>query len=669
MIEKGDILEPVSAGRLQLRNRVVMPAHTTNFGIDGNFSARHLAYHRERAAGGVGLIITEGMRVHSSSLARNNTVAAMTDKVIDSLGALADVVHAEGAKLAGQILHVGRQAGSHGLLTSPWSASAIPWNSQAPVPHVMNADEINEVVEGFAGAATRCQTAGLDAVEVHLGHGHLLQQFLSPASNHRSDKYGGSLDNRLRIVREVLDSVGSAAGSLPLILRISGDEFLDGGLGVNEMIEVMSLLLTEYTIDLLHVSHSAYVGTRSIATQIADMSFPPAPFIDIPRRFKRTFPDTAILAVCRVDDLDTAQALIDDSSADLIALARSHIAEPDLVRRHSAGLAPRRRCIACNQGCAGRLESGLPISCVVNPEVGLEATWSAVRKAADSAPSRSVLVIGAGPAGLEAAITAASVGHHVTLVEKSQLLGGALNLAAALPIRSRFAIMVSDLAAALKESGVVVRTGLEVTAEWISHHNFDYVIEATGASPAPNQSSLNLPVIELADAITKPSLLGDHVAIIDEDGGWTAVALADVALQAGAQVTFLSENPTPAWRVPIYSRPELLTRLSGARCQVSLATKLWGMENQDLVGHNVYSRTKYIFDDVRSVVFVAPRVAVPSIETKSREGGSVMGWATIGDAFAPRSALEAAYEGRLAGLTSTDTEPVRLLAESLRGLL
>lgn len=663
------LFSPVQAGRLALRNRVVMPAHTTNFAIDGGFSDQHVEYHRARARGGVGLIITEGMRVHPSSLGRTNTVSACDDRIIDSLARLAAAVHAEGAKLAAQLLHVGRQAGTHNVMTAPWGASAIPWAGMAAVPHEMTVAEIAEVVDAFGASARRAEAGGADAVELHLGHGHLLQQFMSPATNRRTDGYGGSLDARLRFAREAIESIiSSLSPGMPVMLRISGDEFLLGGLDLAQMIEAMTLILRDYPIDVLHVSHSAYVGARSVATQIADMSFPPMPFTHLPRAFKQAFPGMSILAVCRIDDLTNAQQLIDDGTADLVALARPHIAAPDMVAREGDPPgSPHRSCIACNQGCTGRLEVGLPISCVVNPEVGLEAEWRELRAAAASQHPTRVLVVGGGPAGLESALAAATSGHAVTLLERSPRLGGALQLASRMAMRARFGQMIQELEAAVRHVGVNVLLDTQADIN-TAPGDWDHIILASGGKPETGQVDGPVSTVPVADAIARPAELGAHVVVVDEEGSWTGLALADHLLSANCRVTLLSAQPAIAWRVPVYSRPELLARLRGLAFAVELMRVPTQMVADGLECENPLSGERSIVPKVSSVIFVRPPTPRVALRTHL-EDGDPEHCTVVGDAYAPRTALESAYEGRLAGLSVSRTPAIISAAAALRGRL
>ncbi|WP_233427832.1 oxidoreductase [Actinokineospora spheciospongiae] len=656
------LLDPVRVGRLSLRNRVVVPAHTTNFAVDGLFSARHVAYHRTRAAGGVGLIVTEGMRVHPTSLGRTTTVAAFDDRIVPALAGLADAVHAEGAKLAAQLLHVGRQAGGHHVLTAPWGASDRPWSGTAATPHRMTTAEIAEVVAGFGAAAARVKASGVDAVEVHLGHGHLLQQFLSPATNDRDDEYGGDPDRRLRLAREVLTAV-RAATDLPLLLRISGDEFLPGGLGLPEMLDAVGALLAEFPVDVLHVSHSAYVGSVSVATQMADMTHPPMAFRHLPRAFKDAFPGTAVLAVCRVDTLDNAERMVADGDADLVALARPHIAAPDLVARHRDRRAGRD-CIACNQGCAGRLELGLPIGCVVNPEVGLEREWAALRTAAADGPRRRVLVVGGGPAGMEAALAAAGVGHRVTLVDAASRLGGALTLAAVL--RSGYRLYVDQLAAAVRASGAEVRLNTTADPDLLAE-GWDHVVLATGAVERPEPGDVDFPALALRAVVEDPARAGGHAVLVDTEGSTTGLALAELLLDRGSRVTLVTDRPALAWRVSLYTRPALVERLRGRDFSALLMrSPVRVTEGSMILADPLSGRTQAV-DGVSSVVFLRPPTALADLAGPLRDLG--VGHTVVGDAHAPRSALEAAFDGRLAGLAATGGAQTPAAAAALRGRL
>lgn len=645
------LLRPVTAGQLRLRNRIVFSAHTTNYARDGKPSARHLAYHRERARGGVGLIITEGIRVHPTSLGRDNTISGFDDAVIEPLAELAETVHAEGAKLAAQLLHIGRQAGGHLDLTAAWGPSELPWAPTGRRPHAMSRAEIAEVVAAFGGAAARMVRAGVDAVEVHLGHGHLLQQFLSPATNHRDDEYGGSLDNRLRLSHEVLRAVRAAIGpDFPMIVRISGEEFLPGGLALDDMLEVVAKLRAEHDFDVLHVSHAAYAAGYTLATQMADMTFASGAFRYVPEAFKREFPDLPVLAVCRIDSLKLAADFVAGGAADLVAMTRAHIADPYLIHKHRTGDgAASRSCIACNEGCVGRLERGLPITCVVNPEAGMEREWSALRAAARAAGRRRVLVVGGGPAGLAAATAAAEAGREVTLVEREPELGGATRVAARMRGRDRVGLLAAEQARALAAAGATVRLGHEITAEEILAGDWDGVVIAVGARDAACGFTSRR-VYGPAEVLSGGASLGRRVVVIDEDGSWRGAGLAAHLAHAGHEVTLVSPYGVPGWRITMYSRPSLVRQLTDGKVTVHVNRVPTGWTEAGLVVVDpVGGREKRISCD--DVVYAGPRVADTNLARALADSPLADRVVTVGDAYAPRGLLEAAFDGRLAGLT------------------
>ncbi|WP_158703467.1 oxidoreductase [Pseudonocardia dioxanivorans] len=400
--------------------------------------------------------------VHPTSLKRPEALSVWSDDAVAPLRRLTAAVQGEGAAIFAQILHSGREAADDYTRTPSWGPSPIPWSRGAAVPHAMTTDEIDELVDCFAGGVLRAAAAGFDGVEIHLGHGHLLQQFLSPISNGRDDEYGGTPANRARLVERVLTRTrGLVPAHMAFGVRISAEEFVDGGLGVDVMSQCAAQWAARYRLDFVDVSHSAYVGGPSLSTQMADMSHGPAPFAHLGKAVRDRLPDdVATLLACRIDSLDVAEDVLAAGCADATAMTRAHIADPGLIRKHRGGEVVRR-CTSCNQLCIGRSSGGLPISCVVNPEVGLEEAWREAYAAADRVVTGGrprLLVVGGGPAGMEAALTATRWAD-VTLVEREPALGGALRTARALHGRSGWARLVEDQERTCRERGVELRQG------------------------------------------------------------------------------------------------------------------------------------------------------------------------------------------------------------------
>jgi 2,4-dienoyl-CoA reductase-like NADH-dependent reductase (Old Yellow Enzyme family) len=643
--ELAPLWEPLQIGRTRVRNRVFVAGHTTNLGEHNLPTERHVAYHRERARGGVGLIITESLRVHPTSAARDRTLGIFDDACIEPLRRVAEAVQGEGAAIFGQVMHLGRQANGALARTAAWGASPEPWATGAAVPRAMTRHEVGLLVDAFGEGTRRVLAAGFDGLEVHLGHGHLLAQFLSAAVNRRSDEFGGDLDGRLRLTREVLDRVLTVADGRTVGIRISAEEFLEGGIDPAGAVAIIERLREEFPLDFINVSHSAYVGRYSLSTQMADMSFSTGHFRELPAAIKHAFPDVPVFAVCRLDTIETAAEVIRSGEADMAGLTRAHIADPSLIAK-ARGLddAPLRNCIACNQGCIGRIEGDLPMSCVVNPHVGFEAQWSDWSLGRSLPPSKRILVVGGGPAGLQAALTARQRGHDVVLVDEREQLGGQIRYAAALAHRDRWSLLVDDLEAAVRAASVEVRTSARADVAMIGDGRFDAVVLATGSRPAPREG-----FVDVWSAIDRPDDLGAHVVVLDEDGTWAGAGTALHLAERGAHVRLVTPVAGLAWNVSLYVRLSLNALLGKAGVEVR-PLRTVRREESGVVLEDVLTGAREPLADVTGMVHVGPRAAVSDLEDQLRDAGIDVDLVVAGDAYAPRTALEAVYEGELAGL-------------------
>ena len=644
------IMTPIEIGGIQIKNRVFLPGHTTNFGVNNLPTQRNANYLAARAQGGVGLIITEAIRVHPTSAGRSSTLGSSDDRCIPSFKMLTDAVHAGGAKIFAQIMHAGRQANGDSTRTAAWSASTIPWTRGGQIPHHMSQSDINKMVKAFGESARRMQDSDFDGLEVHLGHGHLLQQFLSPASNMRQDNYGGALQNRMRFTVEVLNEIFNRVPNMCVGIRISADEFMPNGLDPEAMLEIVAKLNQSFKLDFIHVSHSAYHGSHTIATQIADMSFPHAPFKDNAAKFKLAFPNVPILAVCRLDNITAAAQLIDDLEADMVGLARPHIADPEIVNKYNSGRNSEvTSCIACNQECIGRVEKNLPISCAVNPDVGAEARWVEIRKLRPD--PKKVLVIGGGAAGMSAALSASAAGHHVTLVEGANQLGGQIRLASTLKMRSRIGLLTEELEARVRKSNIDLQLGKFISSAEEALANFDKVILATGAQLLKRNLGVGVPIISAQEAIesycTSGTGSGEKILIFDEEGNWISASIAEELANRGYKIHLVSPTASLFSQITTYSKAALIPRLKTAGVQFHLAAEV-AVESGRVVIKSSLNAPDQSIDNVLAVVDCGPRQSNDEIYQSIQVQDSAR-FLIIGDALSPRTVAEATYEGNAAG--------------------
>ena len=648
------VFRPIRIGRTEVRNRIFVPAHTTSFGEDNLPSGRHLAYHRARAAGGAGLIIFEGIRVHRSSLGRQQGVNGYERDAIPKFRDIARAVQDEGGRLFGQIIHLGRHIDGNFTRTPSWSASAIPWSATAPAPHPMTTDEIATVVAAHADVAVNLMEAGLDGVELQMAHGHLLQQFLSPASNRRSDDYGGSPENRMRFALETLAAVRRAMGpDRTLGIRISADEFLPGGLALDDMTDIVRRLVDAVQVDFVNVSHSAYHGSYTVSTQMADMAFKLADFQPLTRRISAALEGTAqrpaVMTVCRYQDIAQAEDMLASGDTDLVGMARAHIADPEIVDKARDGReADTTPCIGCNQGCAGFLALNLAITCLTNPRAGKEGAWPPPEADRARAPKR-VLVVGGGPAGMEAAWVAAARGHAVSLWERSDRLGGQLNWLEKMPLRAEFAKLLTSQRRRLDRHGVDVRLRTAATVETIGGHGADAVVFATGGRPAAQALAGGGVALTLQDALVDPAALGRHVVMVDALGTWSVVGVAEFLADAGRTVTLIAPTGAAGWTISMYSAFAMRERLKRKKIRVIGGHALHG--HVDGMARLTDLSIGEPGPTVRADSVIAPLhgLAEDALRNEFGAAGTSVRLVSAGDCQTPRSALEAVYEGHEAG--------------------
>lgn len=471
------LFDPITIRNVTVRNRVVMPAMHLNYTPNmGEVSDRLIEFYRRRAIGGAGLIIVGGCII-SKYAGTPIMINISDDKYLPGLTRLASAMNEAGAASCAQLYHGGRYV--HKLFLNgeeALSASAVKSRFTHEVPKEMTKEEIKREIKAFGDAAKRAKQAGFTMVEILSSAGYIINQFLSPITNHRTDEYGGSWENRMRFGLEVVDTVRAAVGDdYPVIIRVAGNDFMEGS-NTNRETALYCKEVVKHGVDLINVTG----GWHETRVPQLTTFVPRGAFTYLARGIKEAV-DVPIVACNRITTPEEAERYLEEGIADMIGIARGMISDPDWVNKSKEGRSEDiLHCIACAQGCFEHVFKMQPVGCLVNPAAGNEykekdiPTPSTIKK---------VLVVGGGLAGMEAAIVADDRGHEVTLVEETNALGGQFILAAAAPQRSELATVIADFIHKLEKSNVKVQLNTKIDKEWILQHKPDGIIIATGAYP------------------------------------------------------------------------------------------------------------------------------------------------------------------------------------------
>jgi 2,4-dienoyl-CoA reductase (NADPH2) len=533
------LFTPIKINKLEVRNRIVMPAFGLLFcGPDRKPSERLRNFYEARSRGGCGLLVVGGVGI---DLLGSGVISPTieSDEFITDWEIFADAVKRHGARLFLQLFHAGRY--QHSFLAGgqqPVSASAVRSRYTKEEPRALAKDEIIDLEEKYAAAAVRCKKAGVDGVEIIASAGYLICQFLSPLTNRRDDEYGGSFENRARFGREVIAKVRSAVGpDYPVTMRVSGNEFIPGGSGGQEIVE------------FCRVVEAAGVDAFNVTGGWHETRVPQLPAV-VPRNAFSYLAaglhqavKVPVYASNRIVEPAQAEQLLRDGVSDLVCVGRAQIADPEWATKAKLNKeAEIRPCVDCLQGCMDRLFSGKPVECLCNPIAGYEGE----RKILRVKKTKTVIVIGAGPAGLEATITAAKRGHQVTLFDVADDIGGQLALAAAPPGREEFARLIAYYRHQLTTHGITVRLGKQVTMQALRKIRPNVILLATGSSPlVPPIPGIDRPAVVSAwDALLDKVDLGRTVAVLGGGavGIETAIAIADRGTINGDTLKFLLKH-------------------------------------------------------------------------------------------------------------------------------
>lgn len=633
-------------------------AHTTNMAVDGLPGEQHRAYYAERARGGAAMIVVEPMPVHPAAVLTRGNFRACDDSVIPHFRALTQAIQAEGAIAVQQLYHIGAHGDSDNSYHAHWSPSGGPSYHDSDGSHAMSEAEIEETIAAFVAAARRCHEAGFDGIELWAAYLGLVDQFWTPWSNRREDRWGGSLENRTRFSREILGRIREACGpGFILGLAISDQPAAEVALSKAELAEIAALHDEAGLIDYVTCGSGGYLDFPSL---MPTFLYPEKLGADLAGAVRQKVSRALVIAESHVRTPELAEGVLREGACDLVSIVRGQIADPYLASK-AAQDRPEdiRPCLSCNQMCWGRRSRDYWISCLVNPSAGREAQWGEERIEPAVHP-QLVLVVGGGPAGLEAARMAARRGHRVVLAEAAPRLGGAFRLAGMQPRRGQIIDLLDWYERQLAALKVDVRLETLVDAAWIADLAPDKVVLATGTLPDESGFQKALPALpalpgaELGQVFTAEAVMarearvGERVIVLDEAGGWRGCGTAWKLAEAGHRVTIVTPDPYVGRELTRTSADLPLRqklRQLGVEWRLESAVAQWHGSRATLVDLNTGAEELLEAD---SLVLAASRQAANWLAEELSAVG--MEFVAIGDCTAPRQAPWAFYDGRKAGL-------------------
>lgn len=639
------VLSSVHVGPLTLRNRVISTAHQTGLVHEHLPTADLVAYHRERARGGIGAVFVEASAVHPSGLLTPHTIGAYMPDAVPAMAKIAEAVHAEGAGVFVQLFHGGREQIADAPKAPALAPSAIPTSRFHVEPRALTRTEIDELIAGYGTSARHVAAAGFDGVEVSAAHAYLPSQFFSTRSNARTDEYNGDLRARLRFLTRVLERVRENVGDGTAVgVRLALDELSPDGLDREKCLEISQALCGAVPLDFLSFAlgdSASYQGSAFIAPA---PPVPPDAVLEFMAGVRERLPGRpTVLATTRVLTLDSADRAVAEGLTDLVGMTRAHIAEPHLVRKTMTDQ-PAIPCIGCNQGCIGHYHAGLPIACVTNVRTGRENGLGQRPDSPVMSTGYATLVIGGGPAGVAAAMEAAEEGHRVDLVEKDDRLGGQMRVAGKAPGHAEMWQSWHAWAASeLNRLGVNVR--LSTSASIDDASGYDLVVVATGAEqywPAWAGSSA-VPVIDAWTVLDDPGRVDDAVLVADWGGEPTGLDAAEVLAASGRRVTLAYAGQFPGQHIHQYQRNGYLARLDELGVTILPHQEVTTDDSDELVlRHSFSGRCRELPDSVRTIVLAHGRRPVNELWQAWESDPRVR---LVGDAAGPRGLEEATLEG------------------------
>ncbi len=651
------ILDPLTIGETKIKHRIMVTGHTQLYGSNGTLSQRHIDYYQERAKGGAALMILEQQSAHPSGKNYSAGCEAWTSKSIPWYEKLAEAVHQYGCKQFVQLFCCGAQGNGTQYFDDwrpLWAASRIPSAITGEMPVAMEQENIDELVDYFARSAINVRKSGLDGIEIHAAHSQLLGEFLSPAFNKRDDKYGGSIENRCRIILEIGSTIRKAIGQdFPLGLRLSFDEYLgDAGITGDQTEKQIQIFSDSNLFDFYDISGGGY---HNLHIAVAPMGTVAEGFLaESAARAKRIVKgNERVFVVGKFLDLARAEDVLANGQADAVAMTRAHMADPLLISKTLNGKESEIiKCIGANV-CVKRLIEDKEVTCFQNPAMGREKRFGSgtLLRVLDK-DRQSISVIGGGPAGLRFSGTAAEAGHKVQLFETTKELGGHLNILKLLPTRVSWQLGIDNLVSRIEKNGVEVFTDWNPSVASLSE---DLIVVATGSywstigySPyRPERDSIprygKTNILDIGSAIVaankNPEALGKKVVIIDETGDYLPLGLSEILAKAGVAVEVISPKPfIGAETQRTLDMPHVLPRLKNAGVILSALNFVEKIENDMVHIYDIWGGDSRYIENVNSVIFSISRL--PNEEFYKKHSLSIPGMKRIGDVIAPRK-LEA----------------------------
>ncbi len=645
-----NLFTPITIGQRTIRNRIVFLPHATGLGIEGLPSEAHAAYYARRAEGGVGMIIQEATPVHVASLGRPTHVKGYDPRVAAPMRKISDAVHKGGAMMLAQISHRGLGAMPMFSGMAVWAPSPSRSPHTGEIAHALTLGDIKEVVAGFVQTARNCIEGGYDGVEVHATHGHLLNSFISSKLNWRRDAYGGPIENRMRLLLEVLE----ALRKLPLgILGIRiGQPAWNTGPDADDAPKIIRAI--EPLVDYISVTG----GTQATKhLNMGDFYSKPGYMLELARQVK-SITKHPVIAAGRLSNPELAAQVLEQNMADMVGMARGLICDPEWARKVEAKTTDTiRPCIACNN-CVERIDTGVTIGCLFNPRTGRESQLPLV-PAKSAVAGKRVLVVGGGPAGMQAALRASEHGMRVTLVEAGSTLGGQMSLAASVPGRDAFATVNDYLQRELKRSGaeVVLNKRLDANAPELS--GYDGVIVTTGTvfRPLPDNAAIGVARIRAEEIVANPGLAKDQrasakgtgasatrVIVHIEDGMPAGPGAAELLLTQGMEVHIVTGGAEVGASLPHANRQMLMARLLDLPFKWHFHSTLVSVS---ATGEAVISTRGQAETRVQGIDLVVHAISgsANSELLESLDAAGNLPLAAAGDCVAPRNIFAAVREG------------------------